>query len=83
MGSLVFDFTVASNPSFCSVWPETEAAQEWLREHLEGESLTGDGYYVDYRYIRDLCNGILDHGFTITKDGHLMVRSSDSELVLE
>ncbi len=84
MSETNFDFTVSSNPSFCTVWPETDAAREWFREWTEG-NLLGDGesFHVEYRYIHDLCNGMLDHGFTITKDGKSMVRSADGELVLE
>lgn len=79
-----FDFTISSNPSFCTVWPETDAAREWFREWTEG-NLLGDGesFHVDYRYIRELCNGMLDHGFTITKDDKSMVRSAEGDLVLE
>jgi len=84
MSEIAFDFTVSSNPSFCTIWPETEAARSWFREWTEGDLLpNGDGFNVEYRYIRDLCNGILDQGFTITKDGRAMVRSSDGELILE
>jgi len=79
-----FDFIVASNPSFCTIWADNEIAASWFREWTEGELRPyGDGFAVEYRYIHDLCNGILDAGFTITKDGKTMVRSSEGELVLE
>lgn len=84
MNTSNFDFTVSSNPSFCKIWPENDRATTWFREFTEGELLaSGDGFAVEYRYIRDLCNAILDHGFSIQKDGLTMLRSADGELVLE
>ncbi len=84
MSDAGYDFTVTSNPSFCTVWAETDRARAWFLEWTEGELLpSGEGHAVEYRYIRDLCNGMLDAGFTITKDGKSMVRDSEGELVLE
>ncbi len=84
MSTSNFDFIVASNPSFCTIWPETDRAKSWFLEFTEGNLLpSGDGFAVEYRYIRDICNAILDEGFSIQKEGHAMVRSAEGELVLE
>ena len=57
MSDAGYVFTVTSNPSFCTVWAETERARAWFLEWTEGELLpTGEGHAVEYRYIRDLCN---------------------------
>lgn len=79
-----YDFTVSANQSFCKVWPENERATEWFREWTEGDLLkSGDGFAVEHRYIQDLCHGILEAGFTITKDGKTVLRSAEGDLVLE
>ncbi len=79
-----FDFTVSSNPSFCTIWPETNQAFSWFLEVVEGDLLEcSDGFAVEYRYIRDICCAILERGFSITKDGLTMLCNADGELVLQ
>ena len=79
-----FDFMVFADQSIAVVTPNNAWADDWLSKHTSAEqSQLGRGIAVELRYIRDLCNGILDAGFTITKDGCLMVRRRDGELILE
>lgn len=62
------DFTITNHGSVWSFQPHTEAAQEWLDEHVEAEDwqFVGPSLCVDHRLAYALAEGIAEAGFTIS-----------------
>jgi hypothetical protein len=55
------DFTVTNHGTIFLLEPHTDAALDWITEHLPAEAFTfGDAVVVEHRFIRDIVAGI--HG---------------------
>ncbi|MFI5386433.1 MAG: hypothetical protein ACHQ50_09965 [Fimbriimonadales bacterium] len=79
-----YDFEVYADQSVGLATPMNERARRWFLEWTGGELVAyGNGYAVELRYVQELCHGMLDAGFTVTKDGMSMLRGADGDLVLE
>jgi hypothetical protein len=60
------DFTVRDEETIMLLFPESEAAREWVEEHLPDDCLTWAGAVViEHRYVPDILAGIVTDGLTI------------------
>jgi len=60
------DFNVLGGGTVYLLQPNTDAARDWLREHISEEAQTlGESVAVEHRYIRSLIEGIRNDGLTI------------------
>ena len=60
------DFYVLGGGSVYLLQPNTDAARDWIREHISDEAQTlGESVAVEHRYIGDIIEGIRDDGLTI------------------
>lgn len=73
------DFTVSGQMGFYIVYPNTEAACEWVEEHVPVGPTLGDGFAVDgTNRVIDLCIGAINDGLTVKNDqGELEVKSGE------
>lgn len=59
------DFVIEDNGSIILLRPITEAAKEWIEEHLpEDRMYFGNAVVVEPRYIADIASGIEADGLT-------------------
>jgi hypothetical protein len=61
------DFTVQNEGTIFILYAHTNAAREWVNEHLPADRMTwdGDGTVVEHRYILDIIDGIQADGLEI------------------
>jgi|SRR5581483_4050698 len=65
------DFTVQNEGTIYLLTPHTDAAREWVQEHIEtddwsiGPQHFGDSIAVDHRYIADIVRGIQADGLEV------------------
>jgi hypothetical protein len=60
------DFTVTNHGTIFLLEPHTEAAFDWVDEHLPAEALTfGDAVVVEHRFIHDIVVGIQADGLGV------------------
>jgi hypothetical protein len=60
------DFTFVNCGSLWLLQPETEAANDWVAEHLPEDVLTwGSSIAVEPRYVADIAVGIQSDGLTV------------------
>jgi hypothetical protein len=60
------DFRLTNHGSLYSLWPLTEAAQDWCDTNLSDERTTfGNQIAVECRYVEPIVRGIIEDGFTI------------------
>jgi hypothetical protein len=60
------DFTVTNAGSLVLLTPNTNAAQQWIDEHIPSDAQTfGLSIVVEPRYIQDILYGIESDGLTI------------------
>ena len=61
------DFAVDNHGSIVTITPLTDAARDWLDEHVQAESWQwlGVSLAVDRRYSGDLVDGIANAGLTL------------------
>ena len=61
------DVRVTGGGSIYQVWPLTQAAKDWLKEHMTGEqSWLGPALCVEWHYIDDLLVGMSGDGLTVS-----------------
>jgi hypothetical protein len=60
------DVTVENHGTIFLFRPWTDAAREWIEEHVDGEALWfGGALAVEHRYAYDLAHGMLNDGLTV------------------
>lgn len=60
------DFTVQNHGSIFLLTPHTDAAEEWIAEHLPEDRMSaGPSVVVEHRYIEDIVAGIQSDGLTV------------------
>lgn len=61
------DFTIADHGSLWLLFPQTDAAKAWAREHIDPNALAfGKSVVIEPRYVEDIVTGIVNDGLTIT-----------------
>jgi hypothetical protein len=62
------DFSVANHGSILILHALTDAAREWVDEHIGDDAMTGgrSGRVVEPRYIADIVEGIRAAGLGVT-----------------
>ena len=60
------DFTARDEGSIILLCPNTDAAQEWMRDNLQVEpwQYLGSNLAIDHRMFGDIAEGILEDGLT-------------------
>lgn len=62
------DFLFANHGSVTILTPLTEAAQDWVAEHLPDDALTlGSGVVIEPRYVAPILEGLVDDGLTVSQ----------------
>jgi len=62
----VSDFKVSGGGSLYILTPCTDAARDWVSEHIGDDAQTwGGGIAVEHRYIGDIVDGIQNDGLTV------------------
>jgi len=63
------DFRVQNEGTIYVLWAETEAAEQWVTDHLPGDVMTWgrNGYVVEWRYIADIVFGIENDGLVVLR----------------
>jgi hypothetical protein len=61
------DFVVQNHGSIFILHAYSEAAREWVSEHIPEDALTWgrNGTVVEHRYIADIVDGIRNDGLTV------------------
>lgn len=61
------DFRVDNHGSIVILWADSEAAQEWVAEHIpeDAQSWGRNGTVVEPRYIGDIIDGIQADGLNV------------------
>lgn len=60
------DFTVQNEGSIFLLRPLTEAARDWVAEHIPADAQTfGDAIVIEHRYIGDIVDGAQRDGLTV------------------
>lgn len=60
------DFYFANHGSITVLTPLTDAAKEWIDEHLPAETqFFGHGACIEPRYAGDILRGLQDDGLTV------------------
>ena len=61
------DFTVQNEGAIYILYANTEAAREWVIEHLSADRMrwVGNGTVVEHRYILDIIEGIKADGLEV------------------
>jgi hypothetical protein len=60
------DFSVSNHGSIFLLEPHTDAAIDWVADHLPAEALTfGDAVVVEHRFISDIVTGIQADGLAV------------------
>ena len=75
------DFDIAGSGSIYILTPQTDAAREWCAEHIPDATPWAGGFAVEHGYIHDVTVGILNDGFSVSKDDRT-VQEKDGELIL-
>ena len=66
LGVTQHDFVVENHGSIFLLRPRTEAAREWINEHLPEDATTfAEAVVVEHRYIVSIIDGLKDDGLTI------------------
>lgn len=74
-----YDFRIQEDPSPLSslifLHPATEAAQEWVNDHLDPDHQTwAGGVVIEKRYFGDIINAIWAEGFSIKTESGLIIQ---------
>ena len=81
---MAYDFSVGGSDSVYLLTPQTDAAAVWAADYISADrSYLGNSIAVEYRYLQDLCVGILNDGLSIEKDGMEMYVQDDELYVRE
>jgi hypothetical protein len=60
------DLSVRNEGSIFLLQPHTEAAHDWIAEHIPEDAMTfGDAVVVEHRYIADIVNGAIADGLAV------------------
>jgi hypothetical protein len=61
------DFSLLNEGSIFVLFAQTEAAEQWVTDHLPGDVMTWgrNGYVVEWRFIEDIVFGIENDGLTV------------------
>lgn len=77
------DIKIVGSGSLYMVYPQTEAAKEWVEENVEvPEYGSVDSFSVEHRYIEDLTIGMLNEGFTVSLNDNLVEIGKEGDVVL-
>lgn len=61
------DFEVQNHGSIYLLEPCTEAADDWVADHIPDDAMTwGKGIVAEPRYIHDIVEGILEDGLSVS-----------------
>lgn len=64
------DFIVENHGTICLLIPQTEAAKEWIAEHIPTDSMRWNGAIViEHRFIANVVTGIKGDGLEVS-DGY-------------
>ena len=78
-----FDFSIFGSGTVYMLMPLSDAAKIYADDHFPEDTLMlGNGIAVEHGYIHSVSKGILDDGFSITKDSMEMYLSESGELCL-
>lgn len=62
------DFIFSSHGSVTLLWPASEAAREWLDEHMpEDAQYLGEAVAIEPRYAGDVIEGAMNDGLTVVQ----------------
>lgn len=62
------DFTLTGGGSVYLLTPQTDAGRAWKDQYLPSDAQTlGNGIAVEWRYVNDICNGIMNDGLTVRR----------------
>jgi len=62
------DFLFVNHGSATILTPLTEAARDWVADHLPDDALTfGGGVVIELRYVDNILEGLTDDGLTVTQ----------------
>lgn len=64
------DFEVSSGGTVHLLIPKTEAAHQWVKDHLpdiQPWQKVGEAISVEHRYIGDILEGIVEDGLTVRR----------------
>ena len=60
------DVVLLHHGSLVGVWPQTDAAKDWIAEHVQNDAQwLGPQLMVEPRYVDDLINGMVDDGLML------------------
>ena len=60
------DFTLANHFSICLLQPVTEAARNWIDEHIPDDAqVFGSAIVIEPRYVRDILLGVQADGLSV------------------
>jgi hypothetical protein len=63
------DFSYREGGSVVSLFPQTDAAKQWVETHLpENAPTLGSSYVIEWRYFPGILEGIQDDGLTIKEN---------------
>lgn len=61
------DFSVETHGSIFLLRPLSDAACDWIAEHIpEDAQFFGDAIVVEHRYIADIVNGAINDGLRVS-----------------
>jgi hypothetical protein len=62
----VADFFIRHEGTISLLFPESEAARDWVEAHLPDDALTwASAVCIEHRYVPDILAGIVTDGLTI------------------
>jgi hypothetical protein len=59
------DVRVQNEGTIFILYPQTEAATEWLDANVASAQRWGNGIVVEHRYVRDIVNGMIESGLVV------------------
>lgn len=60
------DFLLCDEGSIAILTPMTEAAEDWVAEHLPEDAMRfGPGVVIEHRYVADIVDGLVADGLSI------------------
>lgn len=65
----IIDFTVQNEGSIFLLHPDTQAAQDWISEHIPPDAQRfGNAVTIEHRYICDILDGVRVDGLEVSND---------------
>ena len=64
-GNVSLDVLVQNFGSVVVLWPRTEHAREWFKEHVDSQQTWGAGTVCEPRYVHDIVDGMVNDGLEV------------------